>query len=942
MFKDKDFITEIDLSKYDTSSFKSFDAMFLNCKSLTSINFGNCKTSFVTIMNSMFNGCTSLESLDLSCFDTSQVTSMGNLFNDCKLLSSLDVSSFNTSKVLFFDNMFNNCGSLTSLNLSNFEMSNGENLENLFKDCANLQYINLQRAHIKEGNVNINDTFKGINKNFAIYIDENSKLLDSIKVDNKKNCSIIISNKWDNTNKNLLFINNQTKLCTYNCYELQLYKYEYEGHCYEHYPKQIMITTYIEKNIIENIITEKIIKQKSTEIFYTNVKTENNNENIDIISTNNNIDNTINKTTNCEIADFILNKCDKNFFNEEDKYLFKKEIITSIQNGSLSEILTEVIQNGTNLIIQNEKELYQISTLSNQIKINNISFLNFTQCEEILKEKNIIKENEDLLMFKIEHKKDTYNIPIIEYALFNENFSLINLEECNNINSKYFIPVSIKENDYDKYNPESEYYNDECKKSSEDGRDLTIYDRKNNYNSKNMSLCEANCTLEGFDSNESKVECNCKIKSYILTSDNLNQDDLLNKIDNSQSNTNFNLMKCANSFSLEEDIQSNSGFYLLLIIIILFIIIMILFICRGYNSLENKIDQVIYSKFGDKKKKKSKTLRMKKSKNISNINDYNIFNINKRKKMKKKKEIIKPESKNNILNHINNKKNNLVVNQSQNLSKLKNEENIKYENDYELNNLSYELALKFDKREFCDYYFALIKNKQVIFFSFFLNDDYNSGIIKKFIFFLSFALHYTINALFFTDKIMHQIYEDGGKYNIIFQFPYITYSAIISTVILRIILSTLVLTEKSILEVKKQQTENMAKIEKKKALKCVIIKFIIFSCLNLVLLTAFWYYLTCFNAVYSNTQIDLIFNTLISFGISLIYPFFINIIPSILRLDALDGQRKNMKKNNKINKKGKKGKNKTKNNNNNEVNVNDSNFKNGEYCYKLSQWLQLL
>ena len=156
-----------------------------------------------------------------------------------------------------------------------------------------------------------------------------------------------------------------------------------------------MITTYIEKNIIENIITEKIIKQKSTEIFYTNVKTENNKENIDIISTNNNIDNTINKTTNCEIADFILNKCDKNFFNEEDKYLFKKEIITSIQNGSLSEILTEVIQNGTNLIIQNEKELYQISTLSNQIKINNISFLNFTQCEEILKEKNIIKENED-------------------------------------------------------------------------------------------------------------------------------------------------------------------------------------------------------------------------------------------------------------------------------------------------------------------------------------------------------------------------------------------------------------------------------------------------------------------------------------------------------------------------------------------------------------------
>ena len=392
MFKGKDFITEIDLSKYDTSSFKSFDAMFLDCKSLTSINFGNCKTSLVTIMNSMFNGCSSLKWLDLSCFDTSKVTSMGNLFNDCKLLSSLDLSSFNTSKVIFFDNMFNNCGSLTSLNLSNFEMTNVENLENMFKDCVNLKYINLQRAHIQEGIVNINGVFEGIhNENFVINIDENSKLLDSIEVNNKKNCSIIISSSGYNPKDNLLFINNQTKLCTYNCNELQLYKYEYEGHCYEQYPKNNMVTTYIEKNII----TEKIIKLESTEIFYNNSKTENNKENNNIIITTDIINNSDNKTIDCEMVDFILNKCDKNFFNEEDKYLFKKEIIASIQNGSLSEILTEVIQNGTNLIIQNEKELYQISTLSNQIKINNISFLNFTKCEEILKEKNIIKENED-------------------------------------------------------------------------------------------------------------------------------------------------------------------------------------------------------------------------------------------------------------------------------------------------------------------------------------------------------------------------------------------------------------------------------------------------------------------------------------------------------------------------------------------------------------------
>ena len=88
-----------------------------------------------------------------------------------------------------------------------------------------------------------------------------------------------------------------------------------------------------------------------------------------------------------------------------------------------------------------------------------------------------------------------------------------------------------------------------------------------------------------------------------------------------------------------------------------------------------------------------------------------------------------------------------------NIIPMENEEIIKYskenipdsENDYELNNLSYEDALKYDKRTCCDYYCSLIKNKQIILFTFCSFNDYNSGIIKKFMFFLSFALHYTIN-----------------------------------------------------------------------------------------------------------------------------------------------------------------------------------------------------
>ena len=82
---------------------------------------------------------------------------------------------------------------------------------------------------------------------------------------------------------------------------------------------------------------------------------------------------------------------------------------------------------------------------------------------------------------------------------------------------------------------------------------------------------------------------------------------------------------------------------------------------------------------------------------------------------------------------------------------------------------------------------------------------------------------------------------------------------------------------------------------KKRILKCINIKFAIFFVLNFFLLILFWFYLTCFNAIYDNTQIYLIENTFISFGLSLIYPFIINIIPAILRIYSLDKKNKDKK-----------------------------------------------
>ena len=84
--------------------------------------------------------------------------------------------------------------------------------------------------------------------------------------------------------------------------------------------------------------------------------------------------------------------------------------------------------------------------------------------------------------------------------------------------------------------------------------------------------------------------------------------------------------------------------------------------------------------------------------------------------------------------------------------------------------------------------------------------------------------------------------------------------------------------------------------EKAKKLNSKIkIKFVFYFILSFLLLLSFCYYISMFDAVYRNTQFLLLKDTLISFGFSLALPFFIYLMPGLLRFPALNDQEKNKK-----------------------------------------------
>ena len=57
----------------------------------------------------------------------------------------------------------------------------------------------------------------------------------------------------------------------------------------------------------------------------------------------------------------------------------------------------------------------------------------------------------------------------------------------------------------------------------------------------------------------------------------------------------------------------------------------------------------------------------------------------------------------------------------------------------------------------------------------------------------------------------------------------------------------------------------------------------------------FWYYLACFGIIYKKTQLHLIKDTLISFGLSLLYPFILYLLPGIFRIPSLRSPNQNKK-----------------------------------------------
>ena len=605
--------------------------------------------------------------------------------------------------------------------------------------------------------------------------------------------------------------------------------------------------------------------------------------------------------------------------------------LTNIDNIILNELRLKMINGfidipnidiGNYFYLQGQRTKFIIATTENK-EINISTTIDLGSCEDKLKS-NITSSNNNIYILYIEMIEENMKVPIIGYEIYYQNnrgeLENMDLNVCKDIKINKSVSVNITGENLDKYNSSSGYYNDICYTcTSDNGTDITLSDRRDEYINNNMAICEDSCDFIDYNSNTGKAICSCPILVTLGQISNF-------KLDNERLKSNFidinnianiEILKCYRLL-FSRKIKKNIGFFIIISIFTFGIISIFIFYLYAYDLLKKKIKEIIDSIFIEKNKE---TLNTKKERVLKkDIKKYSNTEVKIKKKKKgkkssvkfknndvqappKKKDEKKKKSKNkNITEGVTinskvkfdqqsfNKTENFLKPSTSKKLKINEEKNeekndiLKY-NDSELNLLSYQEALKSDKRKYFEYYISLVRTRHLLIFSFFNNSDYNSRIIKINLFFFTFAVNFTINALFFNDSTMHKIYEDGGQFDFIYQLPQILYSTLISSFLI-ILVKQLALSEKNVLRIKNSESNNISKklISESKAINC---KFIAFFIIVLILLLFFGYYVGCFCAVYKNTQIQLIADTLLSFSISLLYPLILYFIPGLFRIPSL-------------------------------------------------------
>ena len=548
--------------------------------------------------------------------------------------------------------------------------------------------------------------------------------------------------------------------------------------------------------------------------------------------------------------------------------------------------------------------------------------------------------------------------PILLEDKININYLTYSKDDNNKINLNKILYG--RKHNIDLFDPNSAFLQDICFKfTSEKGTDVPLESRVEDYY-QNINFCNerenSHYISYNYSANTGTFTFRCAFGFYKSESDKSTYLDLIDtELKSFVSVSNIKVIKCYKNILNLRDIIKNYGGMICIFVLFFQIICCLIFSFCGIKSIEDKLGELF--SLGKKIIKRRSKLIMpeniqannqnlgkedeKQSQNEEKIGGLKIKAPEQRKKInaiefeknseKESEEIkikinvfeddiIKNElnPKKNDDNHIRKKTEGEIIDNLKIISfpnKVKeNEPNIQnnldifsensqlydYASD-ELNELPFEKAIKYDKRNICIYYGNILLISHIILSVFFRYNDYNLFTVKLGLLLMTFPINLTFNIFFFTSKNIKLSYIKSMDDISTFwsNIPNTIYSSILASVFL-ILLKFIALTHNSVRTLRKMNNMDKAEEKSKCILKCIKLRIVIYYLLSFIFLIVFGFYVLCFCSVFENTQIELVKSTLTSWLISILFPFIICFLTSIIRVLALKMENKYLYAVNKI------------------------------------------
>ena len=201
---------------------------------------------------------------------------------------------------------------------------------------------------------------------------------------------------------------------------------------------------------------------------------------------------------------------------------------------------TEILMNALikNNINGTESKLYETKLLSillsnennkeQDISIaikNNLTIVNFKQCEDFLKSEGYLAQNETLYYSKVDWNaaiksninENTTNTTSVSYFLYASNGTKIDRSLCSKIDTEILIPIpgfnaeiaaNLTKNGFDLTDPNSEYFSNLCIPMRENDTASTIEDRSKELNTMGLK-CSAGCNYKSINLTIGYISCLC-------------------------------------------------------------------------------------------------------------------------------------------------------------------------------------------------------------------------------------------------------------------------------------------------------------------------------------------------------------------------------------------------------------------------------------------------